>query len=273
MGETVVSAWLRERRPREARRPASDPEAPAWLARRLRMAGVGRDRRREVVVLCIGTDRSTGDALGPLVGSYLVEAGVPWQVFGTVDEPVHATNLAEVLRDLARAGGEKLVVAVDACLGRAENVGTIAVAPGPLAPGAGVHKSLPAVGDVAVTGTVNVGGFMEYLILQNTRLAVVLRLARTIADGLALAARPAEPFVASAAALAARAGAAPRALSAAGHEDGEGLWRALEAGGQVAHDFAVGVDGKVGRAVHLDGRSAAGVDLRQPDVPSGEDER
>ena len=42
--------------------------------------------------LCIGTDRATGDALGPLVGSYLLKNGLE-NVYGTVDEPVHAENL------------------------------------------------------------------------------------------------------------------------------------------------------------------------------------
>lgn len=33
-------------------------------------------------------------------------------------------------------------------------------------------------------GIVNVGGFMEYFVLQNTRLSLVMRMAHVIADGL-----------------------------------------------------------------------------------------
>jgi putative sporulation protein YyaC len=66
-------------------------------------------------------------------------------------------------------------------------VGQISVAPGPLLPGAGVNKQLPAVGRMHITGTVNVGGFMEYFVLQNTRLALVMRMAEVIAEGVALA--------------------------------------------------------------------------------------
>ena len=47
------------------------------------------DGEKTVVFLCIGTDRATGDALGPLVGSYLLKNGLE-NVYGTVDEPVHA---------------------------------------------------------------------------------------------------------------------------------------------------------------------------------------
>ncbi|MDI3279813.1 MAG: DUF1256 domain-containing protein, partial [Bacillota bacterium] len=51
---------------------------------------------RELVTLCIGTDRSTGDALGPLTGSKLLERGKDvLLVYGTLDQPVHAANLGE----------------------------------------------------------------------------------------------------------------------------------------------------------------------------------
>ena len=46
------------------------------------------------VLLCIGSDRVTGDSLGPMVGSPLEERykkSIP--VFGTLKMPVHALNL------------------------------------------------------------------------------------------------------------------------------------------------------------------------------------
>lgn len=143
-----------------------------------------------VTVVCIGTDRSTGDSLGPLVGSRLSRLNIPGvRVFGTLDEPVHAANLHQFLtrlREEASAPGH-VVVAVDACLGRTESVGCVSVRPGPLRPGTGVNKDLPPVGDFHIMGVVNVGGFMEYFVLQNTRLSLVMRMAETIAEGLRLA--------------------------------------------------------------------------------------
>ncbi|MGE5654054.1 MAG: spore protease YyaC [Bacillota bacterium] len=140
---------------------------------------------QELVVLCIGTDRSTGDALGPLIGSKLEEA-LPNGVFvhGTLDYPVHATNLVETMDYIRRAYQRPLVVAVDACLGQADSVGMITIGCGPMRPGAGVNKELPQVGDLYLTGIVNVGGFMEYFVLQNTRLNLVVKLANTIAHGI-----------------------------------------------------------------------------------------
>lgn len=138
-----------------------------------------------VVLLCIGTDRSTGDCLGPLVGSQLSsEKQNFFHVYGTLDQPVHAANLQEYIGMIRKNHGNPLVVAVDACLGSPENVGCINICDGPLQPGAGVNKNLPPVGDIYITGIVNVGGFMEYLVLQNTRLNLVMKMALTLVQGL-----------------------------------------------------------------------------------------
>jgi putative sporulation protein YyaC len=65
-----------------------------------------------------------------------------------------------------------------------KNVGVIQVLDGPVKPGAGVNKELPAVGDIHITGIVNVSGFMEFFVLQNTRLNLVMKMAKTIANGI-----------------------------------------------------------------------------------------
>lgn len=139
----------------------------------------------DIVVMCIGTDRSTGDSLGPLVGSKIDSLNriESVHVMGTLDEPVHAANLEEKLKLIPKSKNP-LVIAVDACLGSMDNVGTISVGIGSLKPGAGVKKDLPEVGHLYITGVVNVGGFMEYFVLQNTRLAVVMKMADVISKAL-----------------------------------------------------------------------------------------
>lgn len=138
---------------------------------------------RPVLVLCIGTDRSTGDALGPLIGTQLSRQGIPQlHVLGTLDDPVHATNLAENIHHIGSTLVNPYILAIDACLGRLDSIGYITLAEGPLKPGAGVHKQLPEVGNVHLTGIVNVGGFMEYMILQNTRLNLVWRMSEVISE-------------------------------------------------------------------------------------------
>lgn len=144
-----------------------------------------RPGHHQLVILCIGTDRSTGDSLGPLIGTKLSRLQPKRTlIYGTLEEPVHAVNLAETIATIESVVDNPLIIAIDACLGRMESVGAIDIGEGPIRPGAGVHKELPSVGQIHINGIVNVGGFLEYFVLQNTRLSVVIRLAETIARGL-----------------------------------------------------------------------------------------
>jgi len=142
---------------------------------------------QSLAIVCVGTDRSTGDAFGPIVGSKLQSAaaihGV--DVYGTLDEPVHAVNLAATLDRIAATYRDKpFILAVDACLGKFDHVGHLMVEQGPLRPGAGVKKTLPEFGDVTLTGVVNVSGFMEYFVLQNTRLGIVMKMTDVVVHAL-----------------------------------------------------------------------------------------
>ncbi|NLC53066.1 MAG: spore protease YyaC [Firmicutes bacterium] len=142
-------------------------------------------KNSSLVLLCIGTDRSTGDSLGPLVGTKVKDHLPPQvKVYGTLDRPVHAVNLEATIKEIEENFENPFVIAVDACLGRTESIGYINIKPGPLRPGTGVNKHLPAVGQMHIVGVVNVGGFMEYLVLQNTRLSLVMRMAEVISAGL-----------------------------------------------------------------------------------------
>ncbi len=176
----------------EVRIPYDDSQAVPLIAGWLEnfLVKMSKPHMRRLVLLCIGTDRSTGDALGPLIGERLKTlASSEATVLGTLDHPVHASNLEETLRSIERDHAHSLVIAIDACLGQAASVGLVNVGVGPLRPGAGVNKNLPAVGDLYITGTVNVGGMMEYLVLQNTRLSLVIRMADAIAAAVTQAVR------------------------------------------------------------------------------------
>lgn len=141
-----------------------------------------------VVIICIGTDRSTGDSLGPLIGTKLVEKRLTYfHVYGTLDEPIHAVNLVEKLNEINHTYDNPFIIGIDASLGRMKNVGIVTIGEGPVKPGAGVNKELVSVGDIHITGIVNVSGFMEFFVLQNTRLSLVMKMAEVISGGIYLA--------------------------------------------------------------------------------------
>ena len=65
-----------------------------------------------------------------------------------------------------------------------KHIGYITAGIGPIHPGSGVHKSLPAVGDLHITGILNASGSFEHFLLQTTRLSFVVQMADTITDGI-----------------------------------------------------------------------------------------
>ncbi|WP_110114507.1 spore protease YyaC [Bacillus sp. CGMCC 1.16541] len=138
---------------------------------------------KQIVVVCIGTDRLTGDSLGPLVGTKLKEKGLSsFHIYGTLEEPIHAVNLKETLKEIYKVHHNPFVIGIDACLGKMKSVGMVTMGGGPVKPGAGVNKDLPPVGNMYITGIVNVSGFMEFFVLQNTRLFLVMKMADLIAE-------------------------------------------------------------------------------------------
>jgi len=146
------------------------------------------DEYSHLIILCIGTDRATGDSLGPITGHKLVSTlnDKNVSVFGTLEKPVHAKNINQTLDFIQAAYEKPFITAIDACLGKPESVGYITIGEGPVNPGAGLSKSLPTVGDLSITGIVNVATGMDFTVLQNTRLHLVMKMAEVIHDGIYL---------------------------------------------------------------------------------------
>jgi putative sporulation protein YyaC len=184
-----VSSWGRlwpGQRPQEVKINVDSKRAEEELAAALTSTfRHALNSHQRLVFVCIGTDRSTGDSLGPITGTLLKARSLKnIHIYGTLENPVHATNLESMLLTLQSDHPDDTIVAVDACLGKSDHVGVITIGHGPLRPGAGVNKELPPVGNLHITGVVNVGGFMEYFVLQNTRLYLVYRLAEAIVSGI-----------------------------------------------------------------------------------------
>ena len=146
-----------------------------------------RRHKKKLVFLCIGTDRSTGDSLGPLIGYKLKqERRRGTLVFGTLDRPVHAMNLEHYVQVLKNGYPDALVVAVDASVGDESHVGYVTLGRGSLKPGLGVCKELHAVGDLFITGIVAGCSHYDPMMLQSIRPALVMQLADCISAGIGL---------------------------------------------------------------------------------------
>ena len=140
--------------------------------------------KRPIAVMCIGSDRSTGDSLGPMIG-YKLSKFCFRNVFiyGSLNNPINATNLESSIKFINQVHENPYIIAIDASLGKSEHVGYVTLAEGPLYPGLGVKKELPEVGSLHINGIVNTAGNKDNLLLQTTRLSTVMTLADIITAG------------------------------------------------------------------------------------------
>lgn len=148
-------------------------------------------QKKTLIFFCIGSDRATGDCLGPLVGHMLLNAfsstahpnGLP-RIYGTLHNPIHAMNLEANLEHVTHTFLRPYIVAIDASLGISEHIGYITLSSGPLVPGIGVQKKLPQVGDTSITGIINLSSANGHSTLQTTHLSTVIESASFIASGI-----------------------------------------------------------------------------------------
>lgn len=153
------------------------------LAEFLQTVGKIVPSRDIVIPLCIGTDRSTGDAFGPLLGTRLVAYG--WQhVVGTMDDPCDANRLSAAVSSIPEGS---IVLAFDACLGKEEDIGKFSVLAGPLQPaaatsqGASRHAPIGHFSVAAIVGRKSIKPLWE---LQSASLRMVMQMANAAADAM-----------------------------------------------------------------------------------------
>ena len=138
------------------------------------------------VVVCIGSDLDIGDSLGPIVGSMLKfkTQGLGVFLYGTLSAPITAKEIKYIRTFLKETHRGCPVIAIDAAVGEAGDIGLIKINDIPLLPGAGANKQLGAIGDITIMGIVAEKSIANYGLLNTTRLNLVYNMAEIISDGL-----------------------------------------------------------------------------------------
>ena len=138
------------------------------------------------VVVCVGSDLAIGDSLGPICGTLLQRktAGGLF-VYGTLKKSVTAKEVPYLNAFLRETHPGRPIVAVDAAVGQADDIGLIKLTTSGIRPGLGANKKLGRLGDVGILGIVAEKSLFNYSLLNLTRLGLVYRAAETIAAALA----------------------------------------------------------------------------------------
>lgn len=140
---------------------------------------------KDIIFICIGTDRSTGDSLGPLVGyklKFISRKNI--HIYGSLENPIHANNVEDTFKKIKSTFNNPYIIAIDSCLGDIHNIGKVFIEDKPLRPGLALDKNLPPIGNMSIRGVVNIAGNLEFMVLQNTRLCTVMTLADCISNGI-----------------------------------------------------------------------------------------
>ena len=137
------------------------------------------------VVLCIGSDLSVGDSLGPVTGTKIKEKlnGLNCYIYGTLAKPITAHEV-KYMNDFLRATHpQSQIIAIDAAVGLAGDIGLIKLAKRAIKPGSGANKKLSKVGDVSIMGIVAERSMFNYSLFSATRLNIVYKMAEIISEG------------------------------------------------------------------------------------------
>lgn len=153
-----------------------DKKSVAYLSEALINHYFSKPEYTEIVIVCVGTNRYTWDALGPMVGSRLserFEGNRNIQIYGTLENPVHALNLQKTIAHISKLHSKAYIIAVDACLGQFYKIGTLQLVEEPLYPGSSLDKQLPPIGHIHLKGIINNHSALNHKVMEHTSLTFV----------------------------------------------------------------------------------------------------
>lgn len=138
------------------------------------------------VIVCIGSDLTIGDSLGPVVGT-LLQCQLKTTnayLYGTLKAPVTAKEIKYLETFLRQTHPNSKIIAIDAAFGDESEIGLVKIFDGPLSPGSGANKRLGKIGDVSILGILAKKTAFPYTQLNLMRLNTVYVMADTIAKAL-----------------------------------------------------------------------------------------
>lgn len=144
----------------------------------------------ELIFLCIGTDRITGDSFGPLVGyklKSLFKKEKNVKIIGDLENIVSAYNIQKIITNINNEYEIPFIIAIDAALSNKNNIGKIVVSKEKMNVGSGLNKKSIYVGDVSVKGIVSRDlkkPQYNFKSLQNIPLGLIMTMADCVAQGI-----------------------------------------------------------------------------------------
>ena len=136
------------------------------------------------IIVCIGTDATIGDSLGPICGTMLEGRMKEEFIYGTLQKTVTAKEIKTIKTFIAKVHPFSKVLVIDAAVGNATDIGYIKISDAPIKPGLGANKDLPEIGDISIISIIGEKSHGNYAFMNMTRLSPVYHIAKLIADAI-----------------------------------------------------------------------------------------
>jgi putative sporulation protein YyaC len=146
----------------------------------------------KIIIICIGTDKITGDCFGPLVGTKLINMLEKYNfyninIYGSLEKNINYTNVQQLINNINNEHTNSCKIVIDSALSKKENIGKLFITNKKVSLGSGLKKEKLEIGDISITAVVG----KDYQIpkynfkaLQNISLNVVMNLADIVANGI-----------------------------------------------------------------------------------------
>lgn len=143
-----------------------------------------------LIFLCIGTDRITGDCFGPLVGQQLEDK---WKknnrikVYGTLENPILYTNVQQYVENIKNKCKNPYWILIDAGLSTSIDIGKVEVKENGIYLGSSIGKKNIYLGNtsiIGITGKKQKSLEENFQVLQCTSLYSVMQMAEMTSNGI-----------------------------------------------------------------------------------------
>lgn len=118
---------------------------------------------KDILFLCIGNSKISGDSLGPIIGSFLqkykynmkkYDNDIEIDILGTIQEPIGYKKIDLAIENIKLRRQFSNIIIIDSALGDEKNIGKILINTSNLYAGEGVNKGKKLNGDIIIKGIV-----------------------------------------------------------------------------------------------------------------------
>ena len=148
---------------------------------------IHKNFNKKIALLCIGSKKIIGDALGPYVGEKLIHTKLKNKIIikGTLTEPIHYLNIREQLEYLNKQYKDLFTIIIDSSLYVKSYIGKVIITKNKVVLGKALDKNQYVLGNLAIKGIVGVdtGNYSENIYnLKKVSKSLILKMSEKITN-------------------------------------------------------------------------------------------